>query len=371
MELANTAGMNIKTYISATLFVLFALQSCTFWSLTNKNEVEELQLFPAPPAEPRVQFLTSFSTSSDIKEFNTLDQFLFGSNLLALETAIEKPFGATIHHGKIYICDSMLPGLIIIDLQAGTFEPFHPTGRGLLRKPINVVVDTDGMIYVSDTERSQIVVFTPDLHFSHTLSNGSQKPLDMAIMGDSLFVVDYEDRNLEIWSIKRRKFLSDFPPQNNSRPDSIRLFVPYAVDISETGHIYVTDYGQFRIQEYDTDGTYIKTYGGIGRSLGKFARPKGLAVDHEGNVFVVDTAFENVQIFNSESQLLMFFGGPYKQPGDLYLPAQVTINYDHNSYFEDIVIPGFDLDYIILVTSQYGPDKLNIYGLLKPEVTSP
>ncbi len=360
--------MKTKTYfIPYIILASLLLASCTFFGISSPEDVEELQLFPPPPAEPRIQYLAAISSSSDIKEFNTLDQFLFGSNLLALETAIEKPFGVALHKGKIYVCDTMLPGLIIIDLEAGTFRPFHPTGRGLLRKPINVVVDAEGMIYVSDTERSQVVVYTPELRFSHAISNGSLKPLDMAIKGDSLFIVDYTDRNLEVWSLKRRKYLGDFPPQNTDLPDSVRLFVPYAVDISDAGHIYITDYGQFHIQEFEPNGKYVKSYGGIGRSLGKFARPKGLAVDHIGNVYVVDAAFENVQIFNNEAQLLMFFGGPYQQPGDLYLPAQVTIDYNHNKYFEDMVIPGFDLDYIILVTNQYGPEKLNIYGLLKPE----
>jgi hypothetical protein len=76
----------------------------------------------------------------------------------------------------------------------------------------------------------------------------------------------------------------------------------------------------------------------------------------------VDAGFENTQIFNKEGKLMMFFGGSYKGDGDMWLPAKVVIDYDNLKYFQNYVDPGFTLKYLILVTSQYGPDKLNIYG---------
>ena len=62
----------------------------------------------------------------------------------------------------------------------------------------------------------------------------------------------------------------------------------------------------------------------------------------------------------------MFFGGNYKGPGYLWLPAKVIIDYDNLSYFQKFVDPSFELKYLILVTSQYGPDKINVYGFVEP-----
>ena len=63
----------------------------------------------------------------------------------------------------------------------------------------------------------------------------------------------------------------------------------------------------------------------------------------------------------------MFLGGPYNGPGDMYLPANVTIDYDHLHHYEKYVDPKYKLEYLIFVTNQYGPDKVNVYGRVEPK----
>ena len=82
---------------------------------------------------------------------------------------------------------------------------------------------------------------------------------------------------------------------------------------------------------------------------------------------MVDAGFENVQIFNKDRKLLMYFGGSYKGPGDMWLPAKIIIDYDNLEYFQKYVDPGFTLKYLIFVTNQYGPDKVNVYGRVTPK----
>ncbi|MEI7982770.1 MAG: hypothetical protein WCI71_14050, partial [Bacteroidota bacterium] len=114
-------------------------------------------------------------------------------------------------------------------------------------------------------------------------------------------------------------------------------------------------------------GKYLSTVGGNGSGLGQFARPKGIAVDNDENLYVVDASFENTQIFNKDGHVLLFFGGPYRGPGDMWLPAKVTIDYDNLKYFQKYVDQAFQLNYLIFVTNQYGPDKVNVYGAIRPK----
>ena len=129
--------------------------------------------------------------------------------------------------------------------------------------------------------------------------------------------------------------------------------------------VYVSDMGDFNIKMFDHEGQYVKSLGSHGTRTGQFVRPKGIAVDRDTNLYVVDAGFENTQIFDTDGNLLLFFGGPYKGPGDLWLPAKVVIDYDNLDYFRKYVDPGYDLKYLVLVTSQFGPDKLNIYGAIE------
>ena len=50
------------------------------------------------------------------------------------------------------------------------------------------------------------------------------------------------------------------------------------------------------------------------------------------------------------------------QPGNLILPAQIVIDYDNVPLFTKYASPDFEIEYLILVTSQYGERKVNVFG---------
>ncbi len=87
----------------------------------------------------------------------------------------------------------------------------------------------------------------------------------------------------------------------------------------------------------------------------------------------MDAAFENVQIFNKEGRILLYFGQGGKEPGNFMLPAKVAIDYDNLKYFEKYVQADFQVEYLILVTSQFGDRKVNVfaYGRRKERNTLP
>ena len=106
----------------------------------------------------------------------------------------------------------------------------------------------------------------------------------------------------------------------------------------------------------------MRTYGRAGDRPGEFARPKGVAVDREGRVYVVDAAAQVIQIFNAEGRLLLFFGEPRGSAASLDLPAKVVIDYDHVGLFQQYAAPGFQLEYLVLASNQFGDRKVSVYG---------
>ena len=319
-------------------------------------------LFPAPPEVPRIQFLRSFSGSSDLETESPLSKFL---NITKTDfKIINKPYGIATGNGKIYICDSYQGTLDIIDLTRNTLRIFTPLGFGALRKPINAALDSTGNLYITDTQRGDIVVFGPDLSFKKSIKGESLKPVDVDVRGDSVYIADMKDKNVEIWSASGNTKVADFPPPREDTPDSLRLIEPVSLAVDKERNVYVCDFGAFCVRKYDHEGKLIRTFGTLGKSSGQFARPKGITVDDEERLYVVDAAFENVQIFDKDGNLLLFFGGPYARPGNMYLPAQITIDYQAMKWFEPYVLPGFKLQYLLFVTNQFGPDKIGVYGFL-------
>jgi sugar lactone lactonase YvrE len=97
------------------------------------------------------------------------------------------------------------------------------------------------------------------------------------------------------------------------------------------------DGGNFRVQIFDKDGKYIKSFGSVGKQIGQFARPKEIAADRDGNVYVVDSAFGNFQIFSPEGELLMYIGerSERDRPAGYMLPSGIAVDEDGRIYFVD------------------------------------
>ena len=346
------------------LFVALAvslLMSCSR-ALHPAGEAKSFVIYPPPPDTARIQFLSRISSSRDITgKRGGLKKFILGSDA---EQVIGKPYGVAMFNGKIYLCDALIRGFEVIDLKKNKFDYYTPSGKGELKTPINCCVDKRGYLYVADAGRKQIVVFNEKLEYQSSFGEADNfKPTDLFLTEGKIWVTNLTGHRVNVYSNDSSyRLLNVFP---TATADSAgHLFSPTNIFVSAT-NLYVTDFGGFKIKTYTLDGKFVEAIGSYGDRPGQFARPKGIAVDRESNLYVVDAGFENTQIFDKTGKLLMFFGGTYKGPGDMWLPAKVIIDYDNLQYFQKFVAPAFNLKYLILVTNQFGPDKLNIYGYVE------
>ena len=99
-----------------------------------------------------------------------------------------------------------------------------------------------------------------------------------------------------------------------------------------------------------------------GDNYGDFARLKGIAVDRGNLLYAVDAAGQVVQLFDDKGQLLMWFGEPGGSKVGLNLPAKVVVDYDNVAFFKKYAAPDFEIEHLIIVTSQYGSRKVSVFG---------
>ena len=317
--------------------------------------------YPALPDAPRIQYLATFSSSKDVKKPGTeFANFVLGKDKDKDAIYINKPYGVQIYDGKIYAVDIRSGGYAVMDLVNHKFHAITGQGGGRMAKPINITFDKDGSKYITDTQRGQVLVFDKDEHFVRALGTEKQfKPSDTAISGDKLFVADLKDHEIEVLN-KRSGILLYKIGRTGSKEGE--LFHPTNIKIGPDNHLYISDTTNFQVQKFTLDGQYIRSYGSIGTSIGKFARPKGIALDQKGRLYIVDAAFENVQIMNPDGKLLIYFGGPGSNPDNINLPVDIEIDYDNVKHFQRYAHPDFKLEYIILVSSQFGINKINVFG---------
>ena len=61
----------------------------------------------------------------------------------------------------------------------------------------------------------------------------------------------------------------------------------------------------------------------------------------------------------------MAFGQPGEGLQGLNLPAGVSVDYDNVALFRSLAAPGFNIEHLILVVSQFGPNQVDVFGFGK------
>ena len=357
-----TQAVSLRTIAAAPLLVLALLAGCA--TPPPKAPVEkEAVFYPLPPDPPRIQYLATFANARDLgAQESALANFIVGDD--KAEEELRRPYGVAMREGKIYVADNRLSGLAVFDLHSKQFSVVSGSGAGRMQRPINVTIDADGTKYVTDTGRDQVLVYDRSDKFVAAFGDkGEFKPVDTAIIGERLYVVDIQHH--EVWVLNKHsgKVLFKFGKAGSGEGD---LYHPTNLAIGPDGDIYVVETSNFRVSRFTTEGRFVSSFGQAGQGPGQFARPKGIAIDHAGRIYVGDAAFQNVQIFDRSGRVFMAFGQPRDgAPGALNLPAGIAIDYDDVGLFRHYADPKFALEYLILVVSQFGPNKVDVFGFGK------
>jgi DNA-binding beta-propeller fold protein YncE len=82
---------------------------------------------------------------------------------------------------------------------------------------------------------------------------------------------------------------------------------PNDVAFGPAGEIYVTQghgKGESRVLKFDTDGNFIKTWGGEGAGPGQFNVPHSIIADAKGLIYIADRSNQRIQVFDADGAFL-------------------------------------------------------------------
>jgi DNA-binding beta-propeller fold protein YncE len=325
-------------YLAAT--VLLAACAVT----TEAPKVQPIPVFPSAPDEPRFYFERSLYTSADVlKEDKNADlrRMLTGESRTG--EGLGKPYGVAVYHGRVYVSDTALHAVVVFDIPGQRFFKIGDDDPGKLAMPIGLDVDGKGNLYVVDSAAKQVQVYDKDGNFLRTLAGSKWflKPSGIAVdaEGKRVYVVDTggvtnEEHRIRVFDGPTGAHVLDIGKRGTGNGE---FNLPRDVVVGLDGLIYVVDGGNFRVQVFKPDGTFVRVFGGVGRQSGQFSRPKEAAVDPDGNVYIVDSAFGNFQIFNTSGQLLLPVGGRSEKDGmaKYMLPSGIAIDGDGRVYVVD------------------------------------
>jgi streptogramin lyase len=350
----------MEKYMKMNLLTIMAVSLISGTALAAKPI-----FYPAAPEQPRIQFLKTINGSSFFVGGNGYGNRFPGYEAEGQKETdpIGKPYGMAVTPGKIFVCDTSASAIKIFDLDKKFVTTFGTQKIGKLVQPLNIAVDADGTRYIADVGTGKIMVYDANNLFVKALGNTEKmKPTDVVVSKGNLYITDIMNSQIVIMNPKTGAEISRFSQAGTGSAD---LFKATNLSADKDGNILVGDTIGGKVSVFSENGKFIRAVGSLGDTIGQFARPKGVAVDHENRLYAIDAAFENVQIFNDAGKLLLPFGVAGNVPGGLNMPVKVAIDYDNVKFFKGNVAPGFAVEYLIYVTNQFGDNRINVYGFLK------
>jgi tripartite motif-containing protein 71 len=114
-----------------------------------------------------------------------------------------------------------------------------------------------------------------------------------------------------------------------------QLHAPRSIAVDSSGNVYVSDYGNNRIQKYTSAGVFITKWGSPGSGDGQFNKPLGITVDAAGNVYVADIVNNRIQKFSSSGVFITKWGSLGSGDGQFNYPYGVAVDTSGNVYVSD------------------------------------
>ena len=100
---------------------------------------------------------------------------------------------------------------------------------------------------------------------------------------------------------------------------------PQFIAVGEDGSIYVSDFGNKRIQKFSSTGEYLTHWGNSGKQLGDFYNPSGITVSDD-SVFVVDRDLNRIQKFSLDGEFITTWGKKGTAEGQFFYPNGITLS---------------------------------------------
>jgi DNA-binding beta-propeller fold protein YncE len=151
--------------------------------------------------------------------------------------------------------------------------------------PTDVAVDASDNVYISDESGNRILKY--DSSFTLITTLGSYGNGDYQFDNSTGVTLDASDEFLYVADngnnriMKFNSSLSDpgsYVMQWGAKGAGSGQFdSPVKVAIDLFGRLYVTDFGNNRIQEFDSSGNYLSAWGSSGSGSGEFNGPMGIA----------------------------------------------------------------------------------------------
>jgi hypothetical protein len=286
-------------------------------------------VWPSPPDRPRVKHLLTISSLESLQSkkgfFSKLISFFTGDE--STPRWLVQPVGIAVSaDGRIVIADPGAHCLHIINPVKKEYDFIAETKFGKFESPVGLAFAPGGKLYVSDSQRGDIIVLDEDFDAQKEIKDSLSRPTGLLVVGTKLYVVNTGMHGIAVFDLEGN-YVSSFGQRGAGGGE-----FNYPLSLAFRDSLYVVDGLNYRIEKLDVNGRYGSSIGQHGNVAGRFASPKGIAVDSDGNIYVTDALMDNIQIFNPAGQLLLIVGQKGSANGEFQSPGGIAIDGNDKIY---------------------------------------
>ncbi len=239
--------------------------------------------------------------------------------------------------GHMYVMDSHR--VLVFDAAGHFIKLWGLSGYddGDFQSAEGIAINGSGFVYVTDTQNFRVQVFTQTGQFvrkwgsSGTGAGKFMYPRGIAINSTGhVYVADTNNNRIQVFD-QMGNFVSIWNKTGvASGSGDGEFYGPQGIAVNSSGAVFIADNGNHRVQVLTQTGQFIakwnKSDGSSGSGPGEFANPCGIAINGSGHVYVADTYNHRVQVFTGNGVHLRTWGAYGDDDGEFDLPMCVAIN---------------------------------------------
>ncbi len=214
----------------------------------------------------------------------------------------------TARNGNIFVLDGAVNRVAVFSPRGRFLYDF---GQDHLNMPLGMAMDARGRLYVTDTRKGRIQLFTSQgehlkqIELPESSKGIPTEPVDLALdeRRRLLYVVDNRNHRLLIHDLRKGTVVRTVGKMGMEEGE---FRWPFSLTLDGDGVIYLVDVINTTVRTIDPahDWAFLDNIGSWGIQKGELFRPKGIAIDSKGRLLVSDSYLGVVQMFDRQGNFL-------------------------------------------------------------------
>jgi hypothetical protein len=171
----------------------------------------------------------------------------------------------------------MLAWAVSVYAQSADMIPVEEYSFGSFERATRIVAGKQGVIYVLDADQNKVIVFSditqpPKNIGGFGWSGGSfDRPTGITSDGINMYVSDYGNHRIQLFD-RNLNYISSFSTRDTSDA-AARFGYPLDVASSELGDLFVLDGENLRVLKFTSQNFYERSFGEVNAGNGKLQKP--------------------------------------------------------------------------------------------------